>query len=61
MLEIALTLQGGSASGGEGKSTEEVINDIAHGILDKLPPNFDMEYASKKHKLCYEDSMNTVL
>lgn len=30
-------------------------------ILDKLPPNFDMDEACKKHPIKYEDSMNTVL
>jgi dynein heavy chain len=63
MLAMAMTLisSGGSAGGGDGKTPEQIINETANEILDKLPLNFDMEYASKKHKLCYEDSMNTVL
>jgi dynein heavy chain len=29
--------------------------------MNKLPKNFDLEYASKKHPIKYRDSMNTVL
>mmetsp|Transcript_9721 Transcript_9721/g.9417 ORF Transcript_9721/g.9417 Transcript_9721/m.9417 type:complete len:168 (-) Transcript_9721:776-1279(-) len=44
-----------------GKSQEDILNEIANGILDKLPKNFDMDEASKKHPIKYEESMNTVL
>jgi len=37
------------------------LREIADDILKKLPPNFNMEKAAKKHPICYEDSMNTVL
>ena len=37
------------------------MRDIADDILNRLPKNFDLEYASKKHPIKYEDSMNTVL
>lgn len=29
--------------------------------MDKLPPNFDIDEAAKKHPIKYEESMNTVL
>lgn len=37
------------------------MNEACVGILEKLPKDFDMEFASKKHPISYEDSMNTVL
>jgi dynein heavy chain len=61
MLAVALTLQGASTSGGSGKSQDEIINELATDLLKKVPKNFDIETAAKKHPICYEDSMNTVL
>lgn len=63
MMEVALTLQGTSSSGGGegGKSQDEIIQDSATDILTRMPKEFDMEAAAKKHPLKYEDSMNTVL
>jgi dynein heavy chain len=46
---------------GDGKSQDEMLRDIAEDILNKIPKNFDMESASKKHPIKYEDSLNTVL
>jgi dynein heavy chain len=61
MLAIALALQGTSSSGGSGKSQDEQLKEIAVDILAKVPKNFDTEHAAKRHPLCYEDSLNTVL
>ena len=47
--------------GGAGKSQEEMLQESAQNILDKLPPNFDVEEAAKKHPIKYDESMNTVL
>lgn len=44
-----------------GKSQEDVLNETATQILEKLPNIFDTEEASKKHPLSLEKSMNTVL
>ena len=60
ILETALTLQP-RASGEAGKSQDEIANEIAIEILQKLPKDFDMEDAARKHPIKYEDSMNTVL
>ncbi len=38
-----------------------MLQEIANGVLEKLPPNFDIDSAAKKHPIKYEESMNTVL
>lgn len=48
-------------AGAAGKSQEESLQESAKTILDKLPKDFDLDEASKKHPIKYEDSMNTVL
>lgn len=61
MLETCLAVQGSSSSGGGAMNTDELVNKTADDILSKLPQQFDMEAASKKHPIMYLDSMNTVL
>lgn len=61
MLETALSLQGASSSGGGGMSKDDMLRETANEILEKLPKNYDVEAAAKKHPLRYDDSMNTVL
>jgi dynein heavy chain len=61
MLATALSLQGAATSGGDGKSQDDLLNEIAAGILTRIPANFDVEAAARKHPIKYEDSMNTVL
>ncbi|XP_063446016.1 dynein axonemal heavy chain 3-like isoform X5 [Mytilus trossulus] len=56
---ILLTLP--RQSGGGGKSTSDVIKDLAMDILSKLPPLFDMDMVIKKYPVVYNESMNTVL
>lgn len=60
LLGTALSLMPRKA-GGAGKSQEEVLQESAKAILDKLPKDFDIDAASKKHPILYEESMNTVL
>lgn len=38
-----------------------MLKEIAEDLLKKVPKNFDIEAASKKHPIKYEDSLNTVL
>ena len=60
LLETALSLLP-KQSKGKGKSPDEILQESCNSILEKLPPNFDIEDASKKHPIKYDDSMNTVL
>jgi dynein heavy chain len=60
LLGTALSLMPRKAAGA-GKTQEEVLQDLAKHILDKLPNDFDIDEASKKHPIMYEESMNTVL
>lgn len=48
-------------TGGGGKSPQEVIDDLCADILNKLPPDFDMEKVMEKYPVVYNESMNTVL
>ena len=60
LLGTALSLMPRKAAGA-GKSQEDVLNEISKNILDKLPKDFDIDEAAKKHPIMYEESMNTVL
>ncbi|KAK3803952.1 hypothetical protein RRG08_059815 [Elysia crispata] len=56
---ILLTL--GKASSKGGKSSDEVVDHVAGDILERLPPNFDIETALRNYPTSYTQSMNTVL
>ena len=49
------------SGGGGGGDAEGVVDDLAAGLLGKLPSNFDLEAAQKKYPVDYSESMNTVL
>ncbi|XP_060067000.1 dynein axonemal heavy chain 7-like [Ylistrum balloti] len=58
---ILLTQVGAKASSEGGKSTDEVVDEVAADILSKLPPNYDTDAALRKYPTSYKQSMNTVL
>ncbi|KAK7101384.1 hypothetical protein V1264_019771 [Littorina saxatilis] len=60
MFDSVLLTQGGSGGGGGGK-TDEQLQTIATDVLSKLPKDYDIERATKKYPVVYEESMNTVL
>ncbi|KAK9870895.1 hypothetical protein WA026_009851 [Henosepilachna vigintioctopunctata] len=47
--------------GGAAASQEEVTGSTAKDILDKLPPQFDLDEISEKYPVLYEESLNTVI
>jgi dynein heavy chain len=58
---ILLTQASSSGGGAAGKSKEELITEVASGILEKMPPLYDMEVAELKYPTLWEQSMNTVV
>ncbi|KAJ3048328.1 Dynein heavy chain 7, axonemal, partial [Rhizophlyctis rosea] len=55
-----LLTQGRSDSGG-GKSSEQIISEVAADMAKKLPDQFDLAKVSQKYPVSYTESMNTVL
>ncbi|XP_014666536.1 PREDICTED: dynein heavy chain 7, axonemal-like [Priapulus caudatus] len=49
------------ASSAGGKSSDQVVSEVATDILAKLPPNFDTDSVLRKYPTQYTQSMNTVL
>ncbi|TMW61529.1 hypothetical protein Poli38472_012720 [Pythium oligandrum] len=60
LLESALSLQP-RASGGGGKSWDQVLGETAHEIAGRIPSLFDIEKAALDFPVVYNESMNTVL
>nr|KAG5708500.1 hypothetical protein BaRGS_026227 [Batillaria attramentaria] len=60
LFDSVLLTQGGSGGGGGGK-TDDTLSAIATDVLSKLPKDFDIEAATKKYPVVYNESMNTVL
>ncbi|ESO88893.1 hypothetical protein LOTGIDRAFT_125424 [Lottia gigantea] len=46
---------------GGGKSSQQIIEELASDILSKIPPDFNLEEVKNKYPVRYEESMNTVL
>ncbi|KAJ3194173.1 Dynein heavy chain 3, axonemal [Irineochytrium annulatum] len=58
---VLLTQARTSGGGGSGKSSDEILRDIASGILGGLPDDFNLPQIQKIFPVMYEESMNTVL
>lgn len=60
-LASALTQQPRAIAATGGKTPDQILDETATGILNKLPAPFDLEAAARKHPLQKTKSMNTVL
>jgi dynein heavy chain, axonemal len=62
LFNSILLTQGRAKSSSQGaKSSDEIVDEVAADVLNRLPPNFDTEIALRKYPTRYEQSMNTVL
>jgi len=59
MLNTVTAIQP-KTGGGAGKSREEIIEDLAVMVENKIPANFDERAVHKNYPVKYEESMNTV-
>jgi dynein heavy chain len=59
LTETLIRASGGASGGGGGK--EQLVAKITNDVLERLPPNFDIEAVQRKFPVLYEQSMNTVL
>lgn len=60
LCETILGLQP-RTGGGAGKSREDIIDELAVDILQRVPGPYDMEPVQKRYPVVYHESMNTVL
>lgn len=61
LLQVILSVQPRSIDSKHGKSHEDVIEEKADYILDRVPEQFDLDSLFVKFATNYNESMNTVL
>lgn len=59
--EVYINTKQARASAAGGKSSDDVVDEVAADIISKLPNNFDTDAALRKYPTSYKQSMNTVL
>ena len=60
-LGTLLSIQPRDSGGSGGVSRDDVVDQLARDIYARLPAEFDVEEASEKYPVTYDNSMNTVL
>ncbi|KAJ3333612.1 Dynein heavy chain 7, axonemal [Blyttiomyces sp. JEL0837] len=61
MFASILRTQEQSIGGGSGKSSDEIVTEVATDILTRIPSTFNIEAAVLRYPVNYNESMNTVL
>lgn len=59
-LDTLLSIQPRSGGGG-GRSSEDIMLEMATNLLQKVPVKFDLDIIKHKYPTLYEESINTVL
>lgn len=61
LFDSVLKTQAKAVGASGGKSSEDIVIEIATDILQRIPKPFDIEAVAKKYPVQYTESMNTVL